>query len=331
MLEDPCDHISLPPEGGGDVKVFVTPLMVSSYLGDYTAVDVIIRNSGEKWREAVLAKSLPGGDDSLALAKEALEIAQLLYDGSKVLQAEANTQEERDAQDQIFAEYATGLEMTEKLVGRLASMKQLALEKKKNDKIRSLLKVFVGLVFVFIACILFYYCLGFIWRHLRFCIKCFVYLGMFMAFTISPVTVGGLLLAYYIYTIGRNEASQPSHAPKAGINGPPPSNPGDSTDFFCLDGESCFKGDVCTDNILKHSCECGDDLKYLCTKHVSADWKRKKSFEHINSDSTATESITVGVCLFMISGWLLYAFQGSPQHSSKKKRKKKKKRGENKK
>ena len=131
---NPCDPISLPLEGRGDVEVFVTPLMVSSYLGDYTAVDVIIRNSGEKWRDAVLAKSLSGGDDSLTLAKEALEISQLLYDGSKVLQAEAKTQEERDVQGQIVAEYATGLEMTEKVVGRLAGMKQLALEKKKKDR-----------------------------------------------------------------------------------------------------------------------------------------------------------------------------------------------------
>ena len=69
-----------------------------------------------------------------------------------MIQAEAKTQEERDVQGQIVAEYATGLEMTEKVVGRLAGMKQLALEKKKKDKIRSLLKVFVGFVGLVFVC-----------------------------------------------------------------------------------------------------------------------------------------------------------------------------------
>jgi hypothetical protein len=322
MMEDPCDPICLPPEGGVDVEIFVTPLMVASYLGDYTAVDIIIRNSQEKWGEAVLAKSLPGRDDSLALAKEALEIAQLLYDELKAHQAEARTQEERDAQEEIVAEYATGLEMAEKLVERLAGMKQLALEKKKKDDIRYWLEIFVGLVVGLVACILFYYCLGIIWTFLRFCIKFFFYLGIFVAFPIWPVSVGSLLVMYYIYTTRRNEApSEPSH-PSSKAE-PPSSKPGHYTDDFCLDGESCAKGDKCTDNILKLDCECGDDLKYICTKHASEDWARKTAFDHINSESTATESVAVGVCLALICGGLLYASLGSLQHGDVKKRKKK--------
>ena len=76
-FEDPCDPISLPGKGG-DNEVFVTPLMIASYLSDYTAVDVIIRRARGKWAEAVLATSRPGGDDSLALATEARDIAQKL-------------------------------------------------------------------------------------------------------------------------------------------------------------------------------------------------------------------------------------------------------------
>lgn len=347
MMEDPCDPISLPTQGQGgeDVEVFVTPLMIASYLGDYTAVDVIIRSSGEKWREAVLIKSLPGRDDSLALAKEALGIARLLYDESKAHHAEAKSQEELDAQEKIVREHATGLEMAEKLVERLTGMKQLALEKKKKDDARYWWEIFVGLILCLVVCVLVYYCLGFIWTflrfcikcfdylgiwtYLRFCIKCFFYLGIFLAFPLWPLNVGGLLLAYYIYTICRDKASQTLYPPKDGINEAPSSKLGQSTYDFCLDGESCAKGVKCTDNILKLNCECGDDLKYICTKHTSADWTSKKSFDPINSESTAAESIAVGVGLALIIGGLLYTLtlRGSHQHGDGKKKRRRRRGG----
>jgi hypothetical protein len=73
---------------------------------------------------------------------------------------------------------------------------------------------------------------------------------------------------------------------------------------------------------LKLNCECGDDLKYICTKHTSADWTSKKSFDPINSESTAAESIAVGVGLALIIGGLLYTLtlRGSHQHGDGKKK-----------
>jgi hypothetical protein len=140
------------------------------------------------------------------------------------------------------------LEAAEKLVERLAGMKQLALEKKKKDDIRYLLKIYVGLVVGLVACIvslLFYHCLESFWTYLAY--------------------LEGLV-TYYIDTFGRNKAFEPSHpSSKSGINEPLSSKPNDPPDFFCLDGESCAKGDKCTDKILKLDCECGDDLKYICT------------------------------------------------------------------
>lgn len=184
-LENPCDSLI------SNVEVFVTPLMIASYLGDYTAVDIIIRNAGEKWRETVLMQSRPGGDDSLALATEARDVAQKLYDES--MSFEANSQEEREGKEKIAENCAERLEMTEKLVNRLYHMKQLALEKRRKENIRSLLMIPVGLA----GCILCYYCLRF-WTFLRFCLKWLLYFLVSGAFLSWPGEVFVLFLLYKI-------------------------------------------------------------------------------------------------------------------------------------
>lgn len=75
-FHDPGDPIPLPDDE--EKNIFVTPLMVASYLGDYAAADIVIQSLEDRWAEAILAKS-HGGDDCLSLAMEAEDIAMKLY------------------------------------------------------------------------------------------------------------------------------------------------------------------------------------------------------------------------------------------------------------
>jgi len=134
MTQDLCDHFPLPAEEGGDVEeVFVTPLMIASYLGNYKAADILIQCAGKKWKDDVLAKSSQG-DDCLTLAKEARDIAQLLYDEARAYEVEAATKKELKRREKIVGEYAENLEMAVQLVERLNSMKPLALEEKAREE-----------------------------------------------------------------------------------------------------------------------------------------------------------------------------------------------------
>ena len=111
----PCDRIPLSDE------VFVTPLMIASYLGDYTAVDIILQIAGEKWGDVIVGqKSNPGGYDSLALAEEARDISQLLYDEARASLAEATTMREKKVKEKTLVECAKSFESAEELVRRLA-------------------------------------------------------------------------------------------------------------------------------------------------------------------------------------------------------------------
>ena len=103
-------------------KVYVTPLMIASYLGDHKAVEIIIGSIGSKWKN-VLLKKTNKGDDCLTLAKEAQDIAQLLYDEARVYESEATTQMERKRREEIVVKHAEKLEMAVELVRRLDSMK----------------------------------------------------------------------------------------------------------------------------------------------------------------------------------------------------------------
>ena len=103
-------------------KVYVTPLMIASYLGDHKAVEIIIGSIGSRWKN-VLLKKTNKGDDCLTLAKEAQDIAQLLYDEARVYESEATTQMERKRREEIVVKHAEKLEMAVELVRRLDSMK----------------------------------------------------------------------------------------------------------------------------------------------------------------------------------------------------------------
>eukprot|EP00985_Skeletonema_marinoi_P016580 scaffold8948_cov151-Skeletonema_marinoi.AAC.1 len=154
MTQDLCDHFPLPAEEGGDVKeVFVTPLMIASYLGDYKAADILIQCAGKKWKDDVLAKSSQG-DDCLTLAKEARDIAQLLYDEAREYEVEAATKKELKRREKIVGEYAENLEMAVRLVERLNSMKPIALEleeKAREERTRMLGFMSMGVMAVGIA------------------------------------------------------------------------------------------------------------------------------------------------------------------------------------
>ncbi len=130
-----CHYIPLPSERGGEFEeVHVSPLMIASYLGDYEAAEILIQSAGKKWKNVVLAKSSQG-DDCLALAKEARDIAQLLYDEALTYEVEATSKKERKEREAIVLLHAEHLEMAFKLVERLDSMKPLALEEKAIEEL----------------------------------------------------------------------------------------------------------------------------------------------------------------------------------------------------
>ena len=98
----PIDRIPLSERRDDGGKVFVTPLMIASYLGDYKAADIILQTGGGKWEDVLVnQKSNPGGYDSLALAEEARDISQLLYDEARARLAEATTMRERKVNRKI--------------------------------------------------------------------------------------------------------------------------------------------------------------------------------------------------------------------------------------
>lgn len=96
--------------------------MIASYLGDHKAVEIIIGSIGSRWKN-VLLKKTNQGDDCLNLAKEAQDIAQLLYDEARVYESEATTQMERKRREKIVVKHAEKLEKAVELVRRLDSMK----------------------------------------------------------------------------------------------------------------------------------------------------------------------------------------------------------------
>ena len=108
-------------------KVYVAPLMIASYLGDHKAVEIIIGSIGSRSKNVLLKKTNQGddcqGDDCLTLAKEALDIAQLLYDEAREYEVKAATQSERKRREKIVVKHAEKLEMAVELVRRLDSMK----------------------------------------------------------------------------------------------------------------------------------------------------------------------------------------------------------------
>jgi len=119
----PCDRIPLSERRDDGGKVFVTPLMIASYLGDYTAADIILQFAGEKWGDVIVGqKSNPGGYDSLALAEEARDISQMLYDEARARLAEATTMREKKVKEKTLVECAKSFESAEELVRRLAQM-----------------------------------------------------------------------------------------------------------------------------------------------------------------------------------------------------------------
>lgn len=130
-----CDRIPLPTERGGEFgEVYVSPLMIASYLGDYKAADILIRSAGKKWKNVVLAKSSQG-DDCLALAKEARDVAQLLYDDALAYEVEATSKKDRKKREAIVVMHAENLEMAFELVERLNSTKPLALKEKAREEL----------------------------------------------------------------------------------------------------------------------------------------------------------------------------------------------------
>ncbi len=117
----PCDRIPLSERSDDGYKVYVTPLMIASYLGDYTAAEIILQTEGGKWEDVIVnQKSNPGGYDSLALAEEARDISQLLYDEARASLAEATTMRERKVKEKALVECAKSFEAAEELVRRLA-------------------------------------------------------------------------------------------------------------------------------------------------------------------------------------------------------------------
>ena len=53
-------------KGGNFGEVYVSPLTIASYLGDYKAADIFIQKASKKWKKVVLvlAKSSRGDDSS---------------------------------------------------------------------------------------------------------------------------------------------------------------------------------------------------------------------------------------------------------------------------
>ena len=145
QMESPCTNFALPLEG---YEVFVTPLMVASYLGDYKAADILIQNLGEDWADAVLLKARPCNQDCLDLAMEARDIAKLLYDESTAKLNGAMPQDNSGIQKNLVEEHAERLANTVELVERLVHMKQFALDEKKKKETISFVKVFGSLALI---------------------------------------------------------------------------------------------------------------------------------------------------------------------------------------
>lgn len=138
LSEDPCKNFDLSFDGN---EVFVTPLMVASYLGDYKAAEILIRNLGEDWVDAVLSKARPCNQDCLDLAIEARDMAKLLHDESTAKLDETPPQDDSGVQKKLVDELAERLENSVKLVDRLVPMKQFALDEKKKRGTISFVKV----------------------------------------------------------------------------------------------------------------------------------------------------------------------------------------------
>ena len=259
-MKNPCGRIPL-PRGDENDEVFVSPLMIASYLGDFTAADIIIQNADEKWADIVLSTSRPGGYDCLSLAIETQDIATKLYDESKTNLESATAQEDREAQEKIIEQYSQNLEKAQKLVERLTSMKQFAIEKKQKDNNRLVVKVSVTVA----GCIFSYRYWGFVWPCLRFfCIKLPIYFCIFIAFLFKPGEVGCLLLAYLVYHfMPVKEEVTPDSSLKE--TKPPSGIIKDGIDVFCSDGGACSTiGSTCTDGIEDFICTCDRNLKYSC-------------------------------------------------------------------
>jgi hypothetical protein len=133
----PYDYIPLSERTDDGGRIFVTPLMIASYLGDYTAADIILQHVGERGEDVILGqKSDPGGYRSLTLAEEARDISQLLYDEARAHLAEATTMRERKVKEKTLVECAKSFEAAEELVRRLAQM-QPPEKMSKNERILS--------------------------------------------------------------------------------------------------------------------------------------------------------------------------------------------------
>lgn len=142
----PIDRIPFSERSDDGYEVYVTPLMVASYLGDYKAADIILQTEGGKWEDVLVnQKSDPGGYDSLALAEEARDISQLLDDEARSDLAEATTMRERKVKEKTLVECAKSFESAEELVRRLAiihavpkfSAREYFTEKMSNESIVS--------------------------------------------------------------------------------------------------------------------------------------------------------------------------------------------------
>mmetsp|Transcript_10484 Transcript_10484/g.18449 ORF Transcript_10484/g.18449 Transcript_10484/m.18449 type:complete len:594 (-) Transcript_10484:223-2004(-) len=354
-----CDPIPLSDD------VLVTPLMVASYLGDDRAADIIIQNSENRWAEAVLAKTRHG-DDCLALATEARDIAEKLYMESKDHLDEATTEEDREKQEHIIEQHKESFEMATKLVERIESLKLFALEKKRKNNIRFSIKILaIGLACI--MCFQFYEkvkpVLGVVWMALRFCIKMLLIGSIFTAFCFiesSRWLIASGLISYYYYTMepASSLTSDPTPEPVPS----PWRKLGDSIDIFCASGETCLaEGHTCSDGITEECCgkildsfvcECGADLKYSCfytnacldlacetdeppagdvEVETPSDIPTEKMRDLIGIEPTTDgllEAVGVGICLTLIIGGMLYTFW-QPRHEVRgctKKKKRQKKR-----
>lgn len=119
-----------------ETGVIVTPLMVACYLGDEKAAGAIIPLfESKRWTEAVLATTRQG-EDCLDLAMESLDIAEELHGESMEQLKGIATKKDRAKQEKIVEQCKMNLEMATNLVERIRSLKNFALEKKKESHSR---------------------------------------------------------------------------------------------------------------------------------------------------------------------------------------------------
>ena len=183
----------------GEAHVRVTPLMVACYLGDDQAANAIVGLAEDHWAVAMLTRS-HRGDDCLALAREAHDIAEKLCGDAEERRSAAATEEDHEERETTIKWCEANLAMATNLVERIRSLKNFALEKERKGKRCSVVvTIVVGLVGI--MCYQYHVkvqsVLRVVWMILRFFLK---YGSILFVFYLLPLVLGVGLVAYYLCT-----------------------------------------------------------------------------------------------------------------------------------